>query len=288
MNTKILNFFLIFISISLYSQNHRFIYEYSFKMDSLNKNFSEKELMNLDISKEGSNFYSNDKFISDSLTNAEFKKAEAIKSTNINIDLGKIMKNPKVGYSITKKYPDFQTVLHTSISGDPYAIEENEKITWKILPETKEIEGIKVQKATTNFIGRNWIAWFADELQFQDGPYKFYGLPGLILSLEDVNGDHIFKFVGSRKLNYSPVLHDDLGEKEFLISPKKFKELWKEYLNDPSKKMRQLLSDSSIQLKMYDASGKELSPSEIIRNKEKQAKERVKKTNNFLDLKLYK
>jgi len=257
-------------------------------MDSLNKNFSEKELMNLDISKEGSNFYSNEKFISDSLTNTEFKKAEAIKSTNINIDLGKIKKNPKVGFSITKKYPDFQTVLHTSISGDPYAIEENEKITWKILPETKEIEGIKVQKATTNFIGRKWIAWFADEIQFQDGPYKFYGLPGLILSLEDVNEDHIFKFVGSKKLNYSPVLNDDLGEKEFLISPKKFKELWKEYLNDPSKKMRQLLSDSSIQLKMYDASGKELSPSEIIRNKEKQAKERVKKTNNFLDLKLYK
>ncbi len=286
MNAKILNFFLIFISISLYSQNHRFIYEYSFKMDSLNKNISEKEIMNLDITKEGSNFYSNEKFISDSLTNAEFKKAEAIKSTNI--DLGKIKKNPKVGFSITKKYPDFQTVLHTSISGDPYAIEENEKITWNILPETKEIEGIKVQKATTNFIGRKWIAWFADEIQFQDGPYKFYGLPGLILSLEDVNGDHIFKFVGSKKLNYSPVLNNNLGEKELPISSKKFKELWKEYLNDPSKKMRQLLSDSSIQLKMYDASGKELSPSEIIRNKEKQAKERVKKTNNFLDLKLYK
>ena len=75
---------LLFISNILIGQNHRFIYEYSFKMDSLSRENSAKELMNLDVSKNGSLFYSNEKFVYDSLVNAELKKAEAIHSTNID------------------------------------------------------------------------------------------------------------------------------------------------------------------------------------------------------------
>lgn len=33
------------------------------------------------------------------------------------------------------------------------------------------------QKATCDFAGRKWIAWFTTEIPIQDGPYKFYGLP---------------------------------------------------------------------------------------------------------------
>jgi len=277
---------LLFFATFMFAQNHRFVYEYSFKIDSLNKQNTTKEIMNLDITKDGSNFYSNEKYVYDSLINFEFKKAEAIQSTNI--DLGKIKNNSKVGFSVTKKYPNFETVLHTSINGDKYVIKETEKINWTILPENSIIEGYKVQKAETNFLGRKWTAWFTNDIQIQDGPYKFNNLPGLILKIEDKNGNHIFNFIGSKKLNFITNTNFD-DEKELTISSKKFNQLWKEYLKDPAKKIKQIFSASDgTTIKVTDASGRELSQSEIIKNKEQRVKDNLKKTNNFLELSLYK
>ncbi len=287
MKKNISLFLLLLISTSIFAQNHRFVYEYSFKIDSLNRQSITKEMMNLDVSKEGSNFYSNEKFVYDSLANAEYKKAEAIQSTNI--DLTKFKNNSKVNYSVTKKYPNFETVLHTSISGEKYAIPETEKINWKILPENSKIEGYKVQKAATNFLGRKWIAWFTNDIQIQDGPYKFNGLPGLILKLEDEKGDHVFNFAGSKKLNSIPNHDFDDEEKELTISDKKFNQLWKEYLKDPAKRIKQIYSNSNVSgITITDANGKVLTQAEVIRNKEQRVKDALKKTNNFLELNLYK
>ncbi len=280
-------FALLFISSSVIAQNHRFIYEYSFKIDSLNKENITKELMNLDVSQDGSSFYSNEKFVYDSLTNAEFKKAEAIQSTNV--DLGKIRNNSKVGFSVSKKYSKSETKLHTSIGGDKYEIPESENISWTIVPENSEIEGYKVQKATTNFLGRNWIAWFTNDIQIQDGPYKFKGLPGLILKISDEKNDHIFNFVGSKKINYLLSNSDFDDEKELTISAKKFNQLWKDHLKDPAKKIKLIyanLGTSTITIR--DASGKVLTQSEVIRNKEQRVKDNLKKINNFLEMSLYK
>lgn len=282
-------FVLLFISSSIIAQNQRFFYEYTFKIDSLNKENITKELMNLDISKDGSEFYSNEKFVYDSLTNAEFKKAEAIQSTNI--DLGKIKNNSKVSFSVSKNYPKSETILHTSISGDKYAIPETESIKWTILPENSEIAGFKVQKATTSFLGRKWIAWFTNDIPIQDGPYKFKDLPGLILKVSDEKGDHVFDFAGSKKLNFTPTRNDndDDYEKELTVSGKKFNQLWKEYLKDPAKKIKQIYANSEVSnITVTDANGKVLTQSEVIRNKEQRVKDNLKKTNNFLELNLYK
>ena len=53
-----------------FAQNQRFSYEYQFVKDTLNKQEISKELMNLDISKDGSSFYSRDVQVSDSVMNA--------------------------------------------------------------------------------------------------------------------------------------------------------------------------------------------------------------------------
>lgn len=288
MKKIILLLILLFTSTSIIAQNHRFIYEYSFKIDSLNNENITKEIMNLDILKEGSNFYSNEKFVYDSLINAEFKKNEAIKSTNV--DLSKIKNNSKVSFSVSKNYAKSETILHTSINGDKYAIPENEKINWIILPENSEIEGYKVQKAKTNIFGRNWIAWFTNDIQIQDGPYKFKGLPGLILKISDENDNHIFNFVGSKKLNFIPSKNDNSNEeKDLIITGKKFNELWKEYIKDPAKKIKQIYASTDVSnITVTDANGKVLTQSEVIRNKEQRVKDNLKKTNNFLELSLYK
>lgn len=56
---------------------------------------------------------------------------------------------------------------------------------WQITEETKTIGSFKATKATTSFRGRNYTAWFTTEVPVNVGPWKFHGLPGLILEIYD-------------------------------------------------------------------------------------------------------
>ena len=56
---------------------------------------------------------------------------------------------------------------------------------WSILDDTCQIQGYLCNKATTLFRGRVYEAWFSFDLPVDDGPWKLYGLPGLILKVVD-------------------------------------------------------------------------------------------------------
>jgi len=283
---KIIITLLLFISGILFSQNQRFVYEYSFKMDTLNKDKVEKEIMNLDITKKGSYFYSALLITRDSLFNAELEKGKV--SNTIHIDFRKIQ-HPKANFRVSKMYPGLETVYHTSLNASNVAVKELNKINWEVLPETKTFEGFKAQKATTHFGGRNWIAWFTNDIQIQDGPYKFCGLPGLILHIEDEKGTHIFNMVGSQKLNDSFSLIDSKTV-EIFLTKEKFNKLWHEYIKDPAKNIKLMHSSSGMsETIMFDSNTKNpLSKQELIRNKETRAKEFLKRFNNFIEKELYK
>ena len=59
------------------------------------------------------------------------------------------------------------------------------KWVWDLQPETKTIGTFVCQKATIKFRGRNYIAWFTNEIPVPFGPWKFQGLSGLILEVYD-------------------------------------------------------------------------------------------------------
>jgi GLPGLI family protein len=59
------------------------------------------------------------------------------------------------------------------------------EIKWNIVEEVKMIKNYTCLKATTEFRGRKYIAWFTPDIPISDGPWKFKGLPGLILSITD-------------------------------------------------------------------------------------------------------
>lgn len=62
---------------------------------------------------------------------------------------------------------------------------------WKIEEnQTKTIAGYKCYKATGMFRGSKVIAYFTKDLPYSSGPFKFYGLPGLILDIRTENKDH--------------------------------------------------------------------------------------------------
>jgi GLPGLI family protein len=73
------------------------------------------------------------------------------------------------------------------ITMDPFVYQEPSipKINWEISKESKTILDYKCLKATCQFRGRKYTAWFADGIVPYLGPWKLTGLPGTILELTD-------------------------------------------------------------------------------------------------------
>ena len=77
---------------------------------------------------------------------------------------------------------------------EPYPL-----MKWTLSKETMEICGHKCQKATCHFRGRDFIAWFAPDIPIRKGPWKFGGLPGLILKVYDTKELYTFECVKIEK-----------------------------------------------------------------------------------------
>jgi|SRR5574344_2126863 GLPGLI family protein len=69
-------------------------------------------------------------------------------------------------------------------------------IKWVISDSTNNILGYMVQMATCRFRGRDFVAWFTPQLPVSSGPWKFAGLPGLILKVEDSKKHYSFTAKG--------------------------------------------------------------------------------------------
>lgn len=79
-------------------------------------------------------------------------------------------------------------------------------LEWSFNDETTDsIMGYDCSKATVEFAGRNYTAWFTPEIPLPFGPYKFGGLPGLILKLEDAERQYIWEAVGFERDN-APIM----------------------------------------------------------------------------------
>lgn len=105
-------------------------------------------------------------------------------------------------YAIYKNYPSGKITFVNRVLPSTFEYTENMDIfKWELMDEFSEILGYKVQKANTRYAGREWVAWFSSELPYNDGPYKFCGLPGLILKLNDTKEHYVFEAVTIERPN---------------------------------------------------------------------------------------
>ena len=103
------------------------------------------------------------------------------------------------------------TLFRTLFTGPILRYEEKPaEFNWKLLPETDSVAGFACQKAATDYKGRRYIAWYCSDVAVHAGPYKFNGLPGLIIKVEDTCGDYRWELNGIRPVNVP------LGEKQFV------------------------------------------------------------------------
>jgi GLPGLI family protein len=88
---------------------------------------------------------------------------------------------------LIKNIPEQQNI-HQEDLLDDYQYEEKQPIfEWKIENDTKDILGYNCRKATTQYRGRKYTAWYATDIPINNGPYVYFRLPGLIMEIEDDN-----------------------------------------------------------------------------------------------------
>lgn len=178
---KLSKILLCIASILLFGQNKTYVYEAALKTKPLDKDFVEREQYYLDSNQDMSIFRSAFEKKSDSLV---FVSRFGF---GRNIDMEKqiyVVNNKKTG-QLYKSYITSRRAY--------YSVAIDQKPVWKILPQTKTINSFKVQKATTDYGGRKWTAWFSPDIPVQEGPYIFKGLPGLIIEISDEDNDYVFE-----------------------------------------------------------------------------------------------
>ena len=156
-----------------------------------------KDIQVLEIGNGVSKTYSKIIYTADSITASYHNRGVYTYPTRISRNTKNI-----IPFEIYKNYPEgkyssTQRILGDTVllSEEPYPIDFN----WQLTDDKKVIESYECQKATTTFRGRTYEAWFTAEIPISDGPYKFGGLPGLILELRDGDNDYVYTCIGVKE-----------------------------------------------------------------------------------------
>jgi GLPGLI family protein len=174
-------------------------YTYNYVRDTTEIQKQRKEEMALLIGKKVSKFYSYTMFLYDSIIATG---APVVITTTVN-NVTHSYSNPLYSnykvtinqFKIYKNYSDNKITLVDHSLGN-YLYEEDIPIqNWKIQHDTAIISGYKCRKATCTFRGRDYEAWFTNEIPVNSGPYKFGGLPGLIVQIGDTKLHHTFQLI---------------------------------------------------------------------------------------------
>ena len=258
---------LIFFTTLSKAQTHRFVYEYRYKPDSTADNFKNVN-MALDINPKDVRFYNDLNIANDSINrnggrNYTWNGTPALKRDKNSFE--------NTNYDFTGSYFSYKT---------------NDKMDWKLESETKTSGQYTLQKATTNFGGRHWTAWFCKEVNIPEGPYKFRGLPGLIFELNDSQENFNFKLVKSQKLaetyDTSGFLESFSGKKAIAVNIDTMKKLLLQFYNDPMKEVKEKFESSEPGT--ISIGGKIITSKEQFKEGERTIQNFLRKNYNPLDL----
>ncbi len=168
-------------------------YSYDLQQDSTDINSLRTQQMVLLVGKtQKSIFKKYSSFLFDSISIARKKYPDTNEMMSL---IGRFGTGSGVAnFSVIKDVPNKKVTLLTGFPGSNFLIEEKlAPMKWELEEEEKVVANYKCKKATCHFAGRDYIAWYTLEIPISEGPYKFSGLPGLIVKIEDAKGEHRFE-----------------------------------------------------------------------------------------------
>lgn len=263
----------VFFALNAQETANRFFYELTFKPKKDSAKL-DKVMTILDITKGKSIYRDYTMVAQDSILKVE---VEAMQKAGVFRDISKSIKMPKFSEKVYKFYPDMkvQYVDRVANGFTPMNIGYNDdvKLNWKINAEKQKIGEYNTQKATADFGGRKWTAWFSTDLPFQDGPYKFYGLPGLIVKISDEGNNYSWILKGNKKVpNFNEVTYAESitpggdGGKVVEVSREKFNKTFGDFKKDPMATARPYLKPEVLSQKMP---GSDMTIGEMVKKQEK-------------------
>lgn len=175
------------------------------------------DLQRLDIGLHLSKYYSYFVYHSDSLVTQWGNSNSNAKS--IPLWLGEKGKNSDhwSEYVYSEYFKCFFSNSLTEYSRMPmYLYQENSQYTeqmplqdWEIHEDTLMILGYCCQKATCTFRGRKYTAWFSMDIPISNGPWKFGGLPGLILKVCDMERLFVYECIRIEQNKFPIKIYND-------------------------------------------------------------------------------
>ena len=160
-------------------------------------------------------------YITDYNTDTIIKDDELEKLRNEDVNLFGIKRH----FQYTYIYTDFinnQISAVDWISSKSFLHTETiPSLHWQLTNETKVINNYNCNSATISFRGRNYIAWYSKDIPLTYGPWKFSGLPGLILEIQDTNKNYTIlakevNFKSNKKIEKIPTTDKTVTLKEFV------------------------------------------------------------------------
>lgn len=156
----------------------------------------------LEIGKSLYKYYSVFVFQSDSAVTAWKKKNKGAKSSPNSI--GELGKTSWIEYKYSEYFTDMTKNTITEYTRMPFGMhrfnsfceDTIQRQNWQLEENRQVIAGLICQKAICRFRGRNYTAWFTAQIPLSTGPWKFGGLPGLILKVQSNDDEYSFECVG--------------------------------------------------------------------------------------------
>lgn len=262
---KNFSIFLTFAFFIIFAQNKSFIYEMNYKENAYIDSIK-TEITILDVENLKSVFRLEAQKNLDSINDKN--------GSNLSLQAG--LENK---FFVTKDLKKNNILKIINNLQDIYSLPINEKILWEISNEKKKIGNFICQKATVNYGGREWEAWFTIDIPIQEGPYIFHGLPGLIIEIYDKDINYQFSLIQIRDLNNKIFF----AQKTIKIDWNGFKKLALEYYNDPFKNTKSNSAGINSAIVRYlDEDGNEIKPA--FKEWTLQQQKQIKANNNPIEL----
>lgn len=201
--------FLFLVSIEVKSQKIKadFFITYDVEYPIYKKKNTEQFLLFVNTKENLSYYTSTNKYVLDSLKENNSFKGDVMSEIAYDTALGEEVLKRNNNFTVYEKIVDTKVKYNESAS-----------LKWVILKDTRKYSGYNTRKAYTVAYGRKWIAWYAENLPLNYGPYKFCGLPGLIINMYDDKAEYFFTLSLLKRKEKSVKIPLDKSYKEF---PKK-------------------------------------------------------------------
>lgn len=215
-----------------------FTYLLKAKIDKSLPSYIYEEVFLLQVIQDKAFFISENLVKTDSSRRSDVFRAmvEAPKGGSIHIVASS---RPKIKFYYTIVQSNQEVGYFENIDTQLYSYQEPVIKDWKLSEETQTVNTLHCKKATLQYKGRNWTAWYAPEIPLPYGPYKFTGLPGLIIKMESEDGEFSFQLVESIPKN-------KLNGKELSVEDRRYKKKSKSATFSEMRKMKKNEIDKMI------------------------------------------